>query len=110
MRKNTVKTRLKVEDNVVVISGSEKGKRGKILNIDRKKGRVIVEGINKRNKFIRATQENPKGGAVTLEFPFNLTNVMIFCDKCKKAVRVGVELKDNGKQRVCKKCGKSLDK
>ncbi|MBW2998729.1 50S ribosomal protein L24, partial [Candidatus Woesearchaeota archaeon] len=101
---------LKVEDNVVIIAGSERGKRGKILNIDRNKGRVIVEGINKRNKFIRATQENPKGGAVTLEFPINLTNVMIFCDKCKKPVRIGIELKDNGKSRVCNKCGKSLDK
>ena len=110
MVKNNIKTRLKREDNVVVISGSERGKRGKVLNIDRKKGRVIVEGINKRNKFIRATQENPKGGAVTLEFPINLTNVMIFCDKCKKPVRIGIELKDNAKSRVCKKCGKSLDK
>ena len=78
MRINPIKTRFKVEDSVVVISGSERGKRGKILDIDRRKGRVIVEGINKRNKFIRASQENPKGGSVTLEFPINLTNIHHF--------------------------------
>jgi len=110
MKDNTPRTRLKVNDNVVVVCGTERGKRGKILKVFREKGRVIVEGINKRNKFVRPTQENPKGGSVNIEFPIALSNVMVFCEKCKKPVRLGIEIKDDVKIRVCKKCGKSFDK
>jgi large subunit ribosomal protein L24 len=110
MKDSIERTKLKVNDNVVVVSGSERGKRGKILKVYREKSRVIVEGINKRNKFVRPTQENPKGGSINIEFPIALSNVMIFCEKCKKPVRLGVEIKDDVKTRVCKKCGKSLDK
>jgi len=108
MKKELYDTKIKVNDNVVVISGADKGRRGKVLKIDRKSGRVIVEGVNKRNKFLRPTQENPKGGSVNIEFPVNLTNVMIFCEKCKKGVRIGIERKNDNKVRVCKKCGKSI--
>jgi len=105
-----IKTKLKVNDNVVVNSGADKGKRGKILKIDRQKSRVIVEGINKRSKFIKASQENPNGGMATFEFPINLSNVMIFCEKCKQGVRVSIDQKGDEKKRLCSKCGKSLDK
>ncbi len=110
MEKQNVKTRLKNEDPVVVVTGSDRGRRGKILKLDRKRGRVIVEGVNKRKKYLRASQENPKGGALTIEFPIDISNVMYFCDKCKKGVPIGIEFKDKNKTRVCRKCGKSLDK
>ena len=100
-----ISTKLKKNDNVVVLSGADKGRRGKILFIDMKKGRVVVEGVNKKKKFVRPSQENPKGGIISLEYPINISKVMVFCDKCKKGVRVGVQLKD-----VCRKCGKSFDK
>lgn len=103
-------TKLKKNDNVVVMSGADRGKKGKILFVDVSKGRVVVEGINKKKKFVRPSQENPKGGVISLEYPVNISNVLIFCDKCKKGVRIGMEIKDSGKNRVCKKCGKSLDK
>ncbi len=109
MKEDTVKTRLKVNDNVVVTAGADRGRRGKILKIGKKAGRVIVEGINKRNKRLKATQENPKGSVLNIEFPINISNVMVFCDKCKKGVRIGVLVKDGKKNRVCKKCGKNLD-
>ena len=105
-----ISTKLKINDNVVVVGGSDRGKRGKVLKFDRTKGRVIVEGVNKRSKFFKPNQENPKGGVATLDFPIHISNVMYFCDKCKKGVRVGLELKDKTKARVCKSCGKSLDK
>lgn len=105
-----ISTKLKKNDNVVIIGGSDRGKRGKVLNVDRFKGRIVVEGVNKRSKFLRPSQENPKGGVASLEFPIHISNVMYFCDKCKKGVRVGTELKDKTKARVCKSCGKSLDK
>ncbi len=103
-------TKFKLNDNVVVMTGADRGKRGKILTIDRDKNRVIVEGINKKTKYLKASQEHPQGGMISLEFPIHLSNVMYFCDKCKKGSRIGVGIKDKSKTRVCKSCGKSIDK
>ena len=103
------KTKLKKNDNVVVISGSSKGKRGKVLYIN--KGLVLVEGVNKKHKSVKASQENPKGGVIQKEYPIEASNVMFFCDKCKKGVRLQmVDLTDKTKKdksRKCSKCGKS---
>jgi large subunit ribosomal protein L24 len=110
MEKSIVKTKIKKDDNVVVVSGAERGKRGKVLFVDNKKGRVIVEGVNKRKKGMKKNQENPKGGYLEIEFPITLSNVQIFCEKCKKPTRVGVESNDGKKSRKCNKCGKSIDK
>ncbi len=106
-----MKTKLKTSDQVVVISGADRGKRGKILAVSAKNDKVIVEGEKKKNKYIKATQENPKGGMITREYPVNLSNVMYFCDKCKKGVRVQ-KITNDGKDkgRTCNKCGKSIDK
>lgn len=104
------KTKLKINDSVVVVSGSNRGKRGKILKVDRSKGRIIVEGVNKRNKYLRPSQDNPQGRMINLEFPIHISNVMYFCDKCKKGVRIGIELKEKSKTRICKSCSKSIDK
>jgi len=103
-------TSLKKNDSVVVKSGAFKGKRGKILRINKDADRVIVEGVNKRNKYVRPTQEHPQGGVMNIEFPIHISNVMYFCDKCKKGIRIGYEIKDKAKVRVCRTCGKSLDK
>ena len=104
-----IKTKLKVNDQVVVVSGSDRGRKGKILFVDKKGGRVIVEGVNKRNKYVKATQEGQKSGLVNMEFPIKISNVMLFCEKCKKPTRIGIEFKDDNKSRKCNKCGKSLD-
>jgi large subunit ribosomal protein L24 len=104
-----IKTMIKKDDNVVILSGADRGKRGKVLFIDRKNGRIIVEGINKKKKFVKPSQENPKGGIISLEFPIHISNVMLFCDKCKKGVRLEYDVKGKGKVRICSKCGKSYD-
>ena len=104
-----VHTRLKKNDEVTVKTGSDKGKRGKILLVDPGKGRLVVEGINKKTKHVKATQENPKGGILKIERPVDVSNVMFYCDKCKKGVRLGLEMKGDKKIRVCRSCGKSLD-
>jgi large subunit ribosomal protein L24 len=104
-----VHTRLKKNDEVTVKTGSDKGKRGKILLVDPSKGRLVVEGINKKSKHVKATQENPKGGILKIERPIAVSNVMFYCDKCKKGVRLGTETKGDKKVRVCRSCGKSLD-
>jgi len=107
---DSVKTKLKINDNVVVISGANRGKRGKVLKVDRIKGRIIVEGVNKRNKYLKPSQDNPQGRMVNLEFPIHISNVMYFCDKCKKGIRIGIEITDKSKTRICKSCSKSIDK
>ncbi|OHD68290.1 MAG: 50S ribosomal protein L24 [Spirochaetes bacterium RBG_16_49_21] len=109
MNLNKEQSRIKANDNVVVTAGSDRGRRGKVLKIGAKRGRIIVEGINKRNKYIKPGPESPKGGTANIEFPIDMSNVMIFCDKCKKGVRIGIAYKDDKKTRVCKKCGKNLD-
>jgi len=94
------KIKLKKDDEVIVISGSreDKGKKGKILSIDKKRDRVYVSGINKKKKFVRPTQENPQGGEIEIERPIHISNVMFFDSKLKKGVRLGTD-KDK-KERV----------
>ncbi len=89
-----IKTKLRKDDQIVVISGSDKGKRGKILFIDKKRGRVIVEGINKRTKLMKANKDNPKGGALKMEFPIDISNVMFFSDKKKKGLRLNSSIRE----------------
>ncbi len=108
MKANSVKTRLKVNDNVVVICGADRGRRGKVLFIDRRKGRIVVEGVNKKKKYMKPSQENPKGGIISIERPIDISNVMFFCEKCKKGVKLSVNIMEKSKNRVCKKCGKSI--
>jgi large subunit ribosomal protein L24 len=101
--------KLKKNDPVVVITGTDRGKRGKILFVDRGKGRVVVEGVNFRQKYLKPSQESPKGGISKREFPIHASNVMYFCEKCKKGVRVNFVVEGDDKKRVCKKCGKSIN-
>lgn len=109
MKTDILKTRIKINDGVVVVSGDDRGKRGKVLNVNRTNGRIIIEGINKIKKFVKASQENPKGGVLVIERPLEISNVMYFCEKCKKGVRISVEIKDKKKNRTCGKCAKNID-
>lgn len=97
---------IKVNDNVEVIAGDEKGERGKVLRIDREKGRIVVEGINRVHKHVRRSQRNPQGGRLSKEMPIDLSNVALVCSSCHKAARTGARYLDDGsKERFCKKCG-----
>jgi large subunit ribosomal protein L24 len=109
MKQEYKRSRIKKNDNVVVTTGADRGRRGKVIKIGVKTGRIIVEGINKKNKHLKPGPEQPKGGTVNVEFPVDISNVMIFCDKCKKGVRIGIQYKDKTRIRVCRKCGKNLD-
>lgn len=108
MKKNLIKTTMKVNDNVIIITGADRGKRGKLLFIDRKNGKIIIEGINKKEKKMKPNQEHPKGGVIKIERPIDISNVMYFCDKCKKGVKISVNISEKAKTRVCKKCNKSI--
>ncbi len=106
-KKPKVKYKLRKNDVVQVIAGKNKGKTGRILSIDREKGRVIVEGVNLVKKAMRPTQENPKGGISEIEAPLHISNVMIVCKKCGPT-RIGYRFEGNEKIRICRKCGEQL--
>jgi large subunit ribosomal protein L24 len=98
-------------DNVVVISGKDKGKKGKILVCEPKKSRVIVEGVNIATKHKKARAQGEPGGIIHQEAPIYSSKVMLLCDSCKKATRHAVKILDDGKRvRYCKHCGEPLDK
>ncbi len=99
-------------DQVRVIAGRDKGKVGKVLKVDPKKARVVVENV----MFIkRHTRPNPgkniKGGIVEREMPIDISNVQLVCPSCHQTTRVGVSLLQDGqKVRVCKKCEATVDR
>ena len=102
--------KVKVNDNVLVLTGKYKGKQGKVLKADPKAGTVIVEGVNIVHKHEKARKANETSRIVTEESPIDVSNVELVCDKCGKATRVGHMVVDGKKMRVCKKCGAVLDK
>ncbi|MBE3571579.1 MAG: 50S ribosomal protein L24 [Moorella humiferrea] len=105
-----VKVHVKKGDLVMVITGKDAGKKGKVLSVDRTKGRVIVEGVNIVKRHTRPTPKMPQGGIIEKEAPVASSNVMLFCSKCNRPTRIGKQfLADGTKTRVCKKCGEVID-
>lgn len=104
------KLNIRKGDTVAVISGKEKGKKGKVLLLSPLKGRAIVEALNMITIHARPSQRNPQGGMVQKEAPIHVSNLMLVCTKCGKATRVGRRILENGeKVRVCKKCSEIID-
>lgn len=105
------KMHIRRDDTVVVITGKDKGKKGKVLVVVPSKNRVIVEGVNIVSRHTRPTGQANQGGIIKKEAPIDASNVMLYCSKCDKGVRVGIKLLENGeKARVCKKCGAVIGK
>jgi len=102
---------IKKEDKVKVIAGKDKGKIGKVLKVNRKKSRVLVEKINIVKRHSKPTATNKQGGIVEKEMPIQWSNVMVMCNKCVTPARVKMQRLEDGKKiRVCVKCGEALDK
>jgi large subunit ribosomal protein L24 len=99
---------IKKGDTVKVLSGKEKGKSGKVLEVFPKLGRLSVEGLNIRVRFSRPKKQGEKGQRLELPAPLNVSKVILICPNCGKATRVGHEVNDNGNFRKCKKCGKVM--
>lgn len=98
-------------DRVVVLSGKDKGKKGKVLQALPEKGRVKVEGINIIKKHAKPTQKVPQGGIREMEAALPVSKVMLLCPACNKATRIAKRLTAEGRRvRTCKKCGEALDK
>ena len=103
------KVHVKTGDTVVVLSGKDKGKKGKVLAVSPKEGKVIVEKINIVSKHIKPRRMGEPGGIIKAEGAMYASKVQVVCPRCKKPTRVGHKLYDDGtKSRICVKCGEAL--
>ena len=102
------KIHVKKDDTVVVISGNDKGKKGKVLEVSPKEGKVIVEGANKVKKHVKPRRQGETGGITEVEGAIYACKVQLYCDKCGKGVRAKHVMQDGKKVRVCAKCGANL--
>jgi len=100
---------VKVNDEVQVLAGNDRGKRGKVMRILHKENRVLVEGVNVRLKNLQKTQANPQGGQVEKEFSIAASNVLLWSDKAGKGVRTKVVVDGDKKIRVGIPCGTKFD-
>ena len=102
-------TRFKRDDDVIVISGDEKGKRGKIIEVAPKEGKLLVSGVNVVSKHVKPRKQGQQGGIIKTEGPIYACKVMPYCSKCGKGARVRNKISDGNKRiRVCAKCGEEL--
>ena len=99
---------IRKDDKVIVISGKDKGKEGKVLVAEPKTGKVIVEGVSVAAKHQKPRKQGEEGGIIKMETPIYACKVMVVCPKCGKATRVAHKIEDGKKVRVCKKCGAEL--
>ncbi len=102
------KIHVRRDDTIIVISGDDKGKKGKVLQVAPDEGKIIVEGLNKVTKHVKPRRQGESGGIVEAEAPMYACKVLPFCSKCGKGVRTKTEIKDGKKIRVCAKCGEAL--
>jgi large subunit ribosomal protein L24 len=102
---------IRKDDQVEVIAGDDKGdpssrRIAKVLRVISARNKIVVEGVNRVYKHMRPSQKNPQGGRLSKEMPIDVSNVLLFCSKCNRGVRVGHRFTDDGqKQRYCKSCG-----
>jgi len=103
-------SRIKKNDTVMVITGKEKGKTGRVYKVMSDGGRVLVEKLNIVKRHTRPNAENRQGGIIEKEAPLEISNVMLVCPKCSKPARVSYSYDGDTKVRTCKKCGDTIDK
>jgi len=96
--------KIKKGDIVLIISGKDRTKKGKVLKVFPKEGKILVEGINLRKKHQRSKRTGEKGQIVEMSTPVDISNAKLICSKCNKATRVGYKIVENKKFRICKKC------
>ena len=99
---------IKRDDKVVVLSGKDKGKQGKVIKADPQAMKVIVEGVNVATKHQKPRKQGEEGGIFKVETPIYTSKVQLVCPKCGKATRVAHKITDGKKTRVCKKCGAEI--
>ncbi len=104
------KNYLKLNDKVEVVAGKDKGRVGKITKVYPDSDKAKVEKINMIKRHMKPNMQNQQGGIIEMEAAMHVSNLMLICSKCAKAVRVKISrLEDGTKVRVCKKCGESIE-
>ena len=99
---------VKKNDTVVVLSGKDKGKRGKVLSVDPKTRKVVVEKVNMASRHQKPRKQGDEGGIIQKEIPLYASKVMTVCPKCSKPTRVAHKIEGGKKVRVCKHCGAEI--
>ncbi len=102
--------KIRKEDNVLVITGKDKGKKGKVRFVFPRKNRVLIEGVNMIKTHSRARQQVKQAGLIEREAPIALSNVMLICTRCNKPARIGYKILDDGRKvRICRSCKEAID-
>lgn len=104
-----MKIRIKKGDTVIVNSGKDKGKQGKVDKVYPKSGKVIVSGINITKKHLKPSRKSPHGGIIDKLAPIDYSNVNIICPRCSKPSKISYKSTEGKKIRICRKCKESLD-
>ena len=104
-----IKLHVKKGDTVVVLSGKDKGKQGKIISALPKAAKVVVEGVNKVKRHSKPSLKVPQGGIITKEMPLHACKVQLVCPACNKPTRIGHKQVNGKNARVCKKCGEVIE-
>ena len=99
---------IRKDDTVIVLSGKDKGKKGKVLSVNPKDGKLVAEGINIASRHRKPRKQGEEGGILKIETPIYACKVQVVCPKCGKATRVAHKIEGGKKVRVCKKCGAAL--
>jgi len=103
------KIHVKAGDSVLVLSGKDRGKKGKVIEVNSKTRKVLIEGVNVATRHVKPKTMNQQGGIIHQEAPIDASNVMLVCPKCKKPTRIGITFLENGrKARTCKKCNEVI--
>ena len=96
---------IKKNDTVLVVTGKEKGKKGRVISVEPKKDKILIERINIIKRHMKPSKKYSQGGIIEKEAPLHISNVMLVCSKCNKPTRIGnTVLSDGKKARICKKC------
>ena len=102
--------KIRKEDNVLIIAGKDKGKKGKVRFVYPKRNRILIEGVNMIKTHSRARQQVRQAGIIEREAPVALSNVMLICTRCNKPARVGFKILDDGRKvRICRSCKEAID-
>ena len=100
--------KIRTNDTVVVLSGKDKGKQGKVISADPQGRKVIVEGVNVAKRHQKARRQGEESGIIKKETPIYVSKVMLVCPKCGKPTRVAHKMEGDKKVRACKKCGAAI--
>lgn len=101
---------IKKNDTILVITGKEKGKKGRVLSVSPLKDKLLIEKVNIIKRHMKPTRKYTQGGIIEKEAPLHISNVMLVCPKCSKPTRIGNSLLQDGRKvRMCKKCREVID-